>query len=313
VDVADAISDAPTVDASLNDTAVDVPADVPDTAVDVLVDVPDADPAVADAVADAVPDAATPDAAVDVPDAAVDVPVNVADAISDAPTVDASLPDTDVDVPVDVADAISDAPTVDASLPDTDADVPVDVADALSDAPTLDASLPVVDETTITIDSNSSEADREGDEEVDYCSMNGCIHKSCYETNYYEEGYCGAAWYCSDHETYILGKDEEEDNSCIRDGCTNDDGIVWDNDLQGWRCSYARYRDCSMNACVHKDCYETAYYEEGYCGAAWYCSDHETYVYGVDEVENVFCIREGCSDEDGIRWDDGLQGWMCSN
>ena len=68
-----------------------------------------------------------------------------------------------------------------------------------------------------------------------------------------------------------------------------------------------------MNACVHKNCFETSYYEEGYCGAAFYCTDHETYVLDVDEVEDVSCVRGGCSKEDGIRWDDALQGWSCSN
>jgi len=170
-----------------------------------------------------------------------------------------------------------------------------------------------VDEEVDEEEDEEVDTDLEVDKDQDYCSMNACIHKNCYETNYYDDGYCGSAWYCTDHETYVLDDGEEEDNSCIRKGCTNDDGIVWDGDMQGWRCSYARYRDCSMTACVHKDCYETSYYEAGYCGAAFYCTDHENYVYGVDEVEDISCIREGCSNEDGIRWDDKLQGWMCSN
>jgi len=147
--------------------------------------------------------------------------------------------------------------------------------------------------------------------ELDTCGTDACIHRDCFfGAGYYDDGYCGAAWYCNDYETYALDDDEELDDACIRDGCTNDNGIKWNDEIQGWICDI-----CSMNACIHKDCIETGYYEDGFCGAAWYCSDYETYVF-PDEGEEVddYCIRDGCNtNDDGIYWNDEIQGWSCSD
>jgi len=182
-----------------------------------------------------------------------------------------------------------------------------------------------VEDAAPTDDSNSTTAVDDSDENNDSinspssvlydCAMDACIHKDCYGTGFFDDGYCGAAWYCDDYATYTMGDGEKEDVSCIRDGCTSDDGIEWDNDIQGWRCSSTPITEldtCDMNACIHKDCFGTGYFDDGYCGAAWYCDDYESYTMGDDEEEDKYCIRDGCTNDDGIEWNNEIQGWACS-
>merc|ERR1712066_228617 len=70
-----------------------------------------------------------------------------------------------------------------------------------------------------------------------------CIHKSCSEAGWYDDGACGAAWYCTDDQWTFDMKDL--DNCCIdlsiappgHDGCHWPNYAGYDMVQQKWVCA----------------------------------------------------------------------------